>query len=1306
MRDRFYQRAALIASLALGVNMAQPIMRDAHAQEKGDVSKVQKATDSVATNMSGIRKTFSEMKSNDIPAQVNYADPNVKKLLSSLEALDDTLKPYNNGSSSIPVSGKTDKERYQSLNRWLGRDKDAPLTEDSLVMLEQKVMVAAAATSASSTAAAVAGTVPATTTSSPPVTTAVPVKVDRRAEYAQTLENLAVVAEHGSSSFVRTQAQSHIDKINTELDGDARQSKLEKYDKDAQTFLNQNLSKAQEKAAEGTHVAQLSPEERSGSAAAAGEIVSQLEGITSRSSSASQQKKDDANQVINLAIDSWLLGQGPRERMLSYLGKAKDALLSDNDADRKKYVAKAQAVFKAEQDLYRARLTQVVIPVAQASLEAVGTSEDPKIPTRAKLEAEGKKDGTTYYPFKMFDIASNSFRTVKNGHEDVREKFAARLEEAKKLQASPKLSYHVVSDMQEVAVAEDNVLQTIVDLWSFYQNNRAEDGDKSTIWTQYALAISTLMDPNVSPFNNYPKQVQESIARLYLRRELGRVPTDAEIAKAVKEIIPTLMTNTDYRYDEAIQNFYNPASSTFPKSEGEGLSIARLRTFRESLAYRVHGGQKGSSYRKYLTGLQVAIIEDPEFGTQINNESVSEEELHSQERLDFAREILGDAVEVAKKAGIKDDDPMMKMARNWLKKSKGVPQDRIPVVADALYHMSLGLTAIAEAELWYNSKDLRRPLSAEDKKEIQRTITQARKTFYWNFGSTSVDPGWHPNITEELANSAVRMMAPPALANTERSVVGTSFMYYDDPTLSRDFGEYLKVNNKSHYKELFEDHDTSKITESDRLAAAAISESRYIGFLAAVRKQRSFAVSDYEKTDSWSRMAQGQLSYSYGRDTPPPVKFGKFQMEDRGSSKETLTAKPLDIHIVPYSEDPQYTIISNVPYQDEQLAKWGTAYNQVYRLNMMVLASHSTPQLLREIDPNPYIARMDKAATTYGTKSPKAQLVEVNDITLDILDERINQLSERLDGEITLAAGGKYKRKELADSPDPQKRYVQRAIWALRDLRRIREDLVQHKSGDLYERPVNPDQAIAVAEIAIQSLDDSILEQLKPPKPKPVHDLDGVSLFVPSRSIDIQRYTSFGHERRVRFTARQVYVKVNEGPDKGKVYTLEQFERAQATAKKASSYDVNLTYYWFAYQYLGRKDNNGQEILYLRNPNFDKDSKDESKRNEYAGVLIRGATYTDGTKAGDVVVRVRRNMSSDPSEHEWIPMYQDGRGRIRKEDVLYQVQAGTRKPIRNDQLNRNLRDVAIQSTVNKANVPENGDAYPALVVYPHGVTQK
>lgn len=1283
---RFVNRAALVAGLMIGVTMAQPRMKDAHAQENRDVTKVQKATKSVAIIISEIRTAFSEMSSNGIsPVQISISDPKIKSLVKSLEELDNSLKPFNNGSSVIPISGKNDLEKVQSLNVWLKRSKDAAIDESALTELEQKVMLASASISAVSTAVAVIPTpaVPSTTQTTPSVLTATPARVDRRAEFAQTLENLGVIAEHGRTDQVKRTAKSHIDKINKDLENDGKN--LDKLNKDAQAFIKTELGKAQEKAASGTHVVSLSREEKSNSAEMVTDIVNSLKPITAPSSTASAEKKDQANQIINLAIDSWLLGSDPRGRMLEALKKAKEALLSDAESDRKNQFDGAKIIFTKEQELYRARLTKVIIPVAQASVEALGSSENPSLPTRAQLVEEGKKDGINYYPYLI------SGKSVPNGQEDLFKKFDSRLKEVKSLESKDKLSYYLISDLQDVVVTEDNVLQTIVDLWSFYKTNRVEEGTKSTIYISYALAISTLLDPNTDIFSQYPKQVQESIARLYLRRELGRIPNNSEIALALKEIIPSLMTQSDYKYDEVIQNFYNPVSNTFPKATGDGYSIAMLRVFRESLEYRVHDNESGNTYQKYLSGRKTVITEDPITGVQVTNDSLSNEELTSSKRLEFAQSILQDAIKIAEKNGIKDDDNLLKQAKMWLDYSKNIPPDKIPVVSDTLYHISLGLTSIAEAELWVKSS-LGRPLTKDQKQQVLLTINQARRTYYWNFGSTKIESGWHSNISEEIANSAIRFMVPKALENLERSVVGTSFMYYDNPALLPGAPP------------VFANKDPKSFTETERLETAATSEARLIGLLQKTRDSVDFAVSEYESTERNARRSELLISYLYNRDPESPVSVEGFPILDRGSKKETLTDRPLDIHIVPYSAD--LPALSNQLYEDRHLKSWGAIYNQIRRLHIMRLATNKTPPLLRELDPNPYIERMNKASRTYATLSPEKQLLESNQIILDIVDARINQLSERLDGEITLANGEKYKRKELAESPQPGKRYVQRAIWALRDLRQIREDLVKNKKGDLYERPINPDQAIAIAEIAIQSLDDNVLKDVSPPISAPKQDLDHVSFFVPEKSIDIQRYTSFGHERRVRFTARDVSVRVIDGPQKGKVYTLEQFERAQAKAEKVTTYDINLTYYWFAYQYLGRNDTQGNEILYLRNPNYDQSSKEESKRNEYIGMIIRGATYTDGTKANDVVVRVRRNTSSDPSEHEWIPMYQDSRGRIRKEDVLFRVSENTRNPIRDDLLNKHLRNVAIQSTVNKSNVPENGDAYPALIIYPHSTEKK
>lgn len=1284
---RFFTRAAMIAGLALGGNLAQPAVRTAQAQEsKGNIKQVQQLLEEVAKYLKAIMDDIDSMKASGMsPASVTYSDPNVKKLLSALERLNTALKPFN---GNVPVSGTTDKKKFESVNIWLGRPKEAPIDSDAMKKLEMEVMLAGASISSSAIAAGVAGTPPVVSTSAipsrtiaePSRTEVVPARVDYYPEYEQVIENLQIVADHGRNQTVRTSAKAHLDKINAELakGPEADSARLQKFGTEAQKLLDQksdgktNLQKAQERrsqGAESSSFTQFQPE--TAGAQEAGDIVSSLTPLIQGSSA--PNKKDKANHAINLVGDSWLLGEVPRVQMLEHLKKARDAILADDFTTADTHMKKAEAVFAKEQKLIRDRLTQVVVPLARSALDVIGTEANPKLPTGAELRAEERADKTKYYDVPIMDGDGKVRRHVKTGHEDLKKKMQERFDRVSGLSGSPKLSYYEVESHYRAVTREEAVLRTIVDLWSFYQDNKdSGKGDKVKIWNQYVNAVIAVLDPNIPVFYNYPKSSRESLARIYFRMNMGRTPTQKEIEDTERALGSIISRSHVYRYDDAVHNLYDAISDTIPDIS-PGLKqpaerVATLRTIRTVgfLSYEVYrrGGRSTVSGYDFLT----------------------DAELQSPERLELTKVFLENTIAAS---GLAPDDPLVKHANAWLKRAKGAQGDKIPYYSDAIYYLAMSISSIVEAETWRANPEMRRNLNDAALQEVDATIAQARRVCYWNFGDSRVRTTWHPNLAISIADHAVKILAPRALETTEVAGVGVTLKVYDD--------EVYKLTDGGA-------REPTSAEVSQAIAIAAAAETRYVSFLTQVRSNPNFAVSEYQRTDLTSRRNSQLLHFGVGRTDARPVtarvtSLRSFPAMEGILEKPKLTDRASEIHFVPH--DQAHMEISSLEYEDYSLREWGKLYVEVYRMAIMGAATHSTPKLLQSFNFGPYNDRMLKAAQRYAEGDPKAVLEELNLIYIDMLTEKIEKLAERLEGDITLVSGNTFKRKELVDSPHYNARLVKRAQWALRDLRRIRADLIAHKRGNLFARPVDPDSAIRVAEIAIESLADEHpdggLKPLPDPPVKKPAALDDVAFSVPSTSIDIGRYSSFGNQRRVRFTARDVSVTVVKGKDKGKKMTLEQYQRAQG-------YTVNLTHYWFAYQFLGRRDSNGQEILYLRNPDYDPNSKQEHRRNMYVGQIVRGATYTDGTSAGDVVVRVRRSTSSDARHPEWVPLYQDSQGRIRKEDVLYRLESGTREPIRDDLLNTHLREAAIQTRTNQTNVGENGDAYPTVILYPHSTT--
>ncbi|MBU1682145.1 hypothetical protein KKE38_04985 [Candidatus Micrarchaeota archaeon] len=104
------------------------------------------------------------------------------------------------------------------------------------------------------------------------------------------------------------------------------------------------------------------------------------------------------------------------------------------------------------------------------------------------------------------------------------------------------------------------------------------------------------------------------------------------------------------------------------------------------------------------------------------------------------------------------------------------------------------------------------------------------------------------------------------------------------------------------------------------------------------------------------------------------------------------------------------------------------------------------------------------------------------------------------------------------------------------------------------------------------------------------------------------------------------------------------------------------TYLWLHYQSVG----NDQLLL---NPRYT-----ETSQPRYSGMVMRNVTLTDGT-TGDFVVRVYGNNTRPSQTREFSPIVESD-GRVRAENVLYQLEAGGLVPEINSPFSGNLSQSA------------------------------
>jgi len=1214
---RFLGRALLVGAMATGitgVTMAQTT-REAHAQEsRGNAAATTQAMGVVGDRLTAARSALTEMQSAGVPAQLNYnsvnaaGEPVSHNLLDAISDLAQQLRQAT-GRDVIPITGSTDQARFRSLNGWLGRPQDSALDSDALDLLQRRLMTASGTASSHSASGPVVAVVPTPTAPvavqptapvvAQPTTPVVaqPAAYSLNPEQTQLLENLEAIATSGRNQRIRAQAARLVTRITGEVEreGGPREAQLRRLTTAAQTLVGAELARAQTRAAE-RRASVGSPRAPSPAEAAVDttitEILTNVQEVAS-ATGVTQERADLANSVGNMLGDARLLGEDPMVRMVTLLGEARDALVAGNDALARTKRTEARAIFTAEQTSMRRQLEQIIVPVAQGCLTAIDGSH---LPTRAELTAAEGRDRSAGVRRGGYSRSSNGLR---NGREDIRATMEARMTAARQLLASATagndISYHAFSELLESVTLEERMIGTMIDLWDYGQSHGADTADPSRrvgLYTRYSIAAMTIVDANFSPLGSYTADTRRAMARAYLRLRSGTTPSTAQVTSAMRDLLPALMRSREYRYDDVLHQLYGQISELAPSTTTpEVTRVATLRSLRIAATFE---------YEPYRSGRRFEY--DPSSGLELAVE-LDTTELQSQARLTMATEFLQSVIAAS---GLPADDPMIQAANTRLTAATGTQAADIPALSDALYNMGLALSSIGEAQVFRQTASMRRDVPAADLQHADLLIAQAVESYRWAFSVPTVDSGFHPNMPQSLANEAINILAPVALQATESPSMYVAISAYDNP------GEVGIVPA-----------DLANPTPAERRQAAQRAEERYMRFLVSLRTDTNFGVSTLSGRPSFGAMSLLDPRVLRNRTL---ITLGGHPIYEKNTMRGRTTDTAIDQHVVPLSE-PEAELRNN-SHENLQLAQWGELYQEIYRLTLLH-GNDASPQLLRGIDPAPLLAQMQQMARGYSSATAAQQLQTGNQILIEILDARILELTTRLDGDITLASGNTFQRRDLIRSPAPEALYVTRAVETLERLTAIRAGLHSDRAGGISDGRITPRLAIGMAEIAIESLDDSHIRPLPDPPAPPTISLRA---HVPSDAIEVERLG--GNPRRVRFRATRVMI-AEEG---GSPVSLAEYQRTHG--------EQNLTYYWFHYQDLGRRDSARRPIQYLLNPRYR-----ERGQPRYLGQVMRGVTLADGT-VGDFVVRVRRTGLEPSQGPEWSPVV-DSRGR--PTDVLYAV---------------------------------------------------
>jgi hypothetical protein len=975
------------------------------------------------------------------------------------------------------------------------------------------------------------------------------------------------------------------------------------------------------------------------------------------------------------------------EQMLTLLEAAR------TDASK---VAEARQLFQREQAFYRLILDQGVIPIADGAVARIHGSH---LPTRAELTAAERRDSVRAGTY------SRTSHGKRNGREDLESSMQVRLTQARALSGQTAgIPFRVVADLYQSVTSDERTVNTLVDMWEYARGHGLDgmdQGDRIPLWENYSIAAMTLVDPQFNPYNAYSQQVRTRIVELHLGLTPGTAVSARQRQDAERAVIPALMQSKQYVHDDVLYGVYDQISRRAPLSnEGYVQHVARLRSVRpvfetEYLPYQMGTRRVGAAY--------VPVDQQ------------------SQERLTMARGFLETAVQLARDSGMAADDQLIQAANAWLAATATAPPAaRIPVVSDTLFQMALNLSTIREAELWAANAGMRPTgLAAATVTSARDIVGRARTAFLWNY--SGLDGTYHPNIPRNYAEEAINMLAPRPLAVSEAPAMFASLAAYATPATEVTVA------------------DAANPTSAERRSAAAAAEQRHISLLISLRDEATlFGPSATDRAMSGRSLSGpfGALDFRMGR-IGAVDQLGGFPNMERFAGRRRTTVSPVDQHWVP-GENPGEEAMASVAHEGLDHYRWGQAYAELFR-QTITRGDASTPSLLRMLNNapdswpirtgTPYEAqdralktemqriareyglpadrpllqsltdRMAEISVSYSSRDAAAQQREVNRLFLAVLDVRIAELSNRLGGNVVLADGQPIRVQDLKQStvagtgaqrsPSPGVRYITRAEAALAEAQRVRRDAAGAMDQDLFAGRIDPRIGIAVAEIGIESLTDGTGGHLTD-IPRPTVVTPEISAYVAQDAISIERLS--GDPRRVRFSATRTMIQ----PRTGSAVDLDTYQRQHG--------QQNLTYYWFMYQVLGPTDSSGSPIQYVLNPQYR-----ESGQPRYLGQVMRGATLSDGTR-GDFVVRVRRSGLAASTGPEWVPVVEDN-GRVRAENVLYQVRAGTLEPVRDARLERSMshaegtQHVCFERASPANTVVEYGDTTPVLIVRPSATRQ-
>ncbi|MBU1166036.1 hypothetical protein KKF81_03735 [Candidatus Micrarchaeota archaeon] len=970
-----------------------------------------------------------------------------------------------------------------------------------------------------------------------------------------------------------------------------------------------------------------------------------------------------------LAQDMWLLGEGPRQRMLADLVQAAVLLGAGTDEERSTWLTRvtpgnttippqnsalagqhfrnANQIFTQEQTYYANLLQTFVINprgalvtlIGQAVLDGVLPSDFGGIST-STTDSNGRSITLDYSPTHLQVILQQ------------------RSTEASTLlaESNGRLSFYDVFARRQAAEYDSQVVPLLIATARYANradvapNLQANNGAlQRTYVERYAVALASVLAPDYNIFRVYPVPVRNAMIQEYIRSHPPTPPMSTAAAEtAVRDM---LMTNRQFTLETSRQSLILALCLMAPNAESQAAD--RLTNIITSLEVsRIRYMRYFSSENPNDPRLRAADEPEPYPLRDAEGEPISENVLlndsrnypYHWSRVRTARDLLINALDLARASGISEDSPYITNATQWIAnltaleetiRQANIEIGEIPAAAsdayvrrqailerpdvvsafqrcDEAFEMALSLLASATGQTFATHSPFRQNSASTVPRSVIDMGTMAETLYQWTF-TPGIDPFYHTGLPRHIAERAISALAPPVVGVSDtvaERLISLAFNYPED----------------------------EEITDSQE--AATITARRWVNLILSLRSSSAEGSSLELSTTALPTLLGA------GRELNPVI--GRYAAPTEASPVDTpplLFDFPGILTDVPLSNQ---TTSDGQRYERIELEYWGHLYSQLQRLNALRLDPNAPACLrLSDADYNALRQRVEQLTRDYaelnfsssgGEHSPAQMLENTNAVTFSILDLRIAQITTMLAESAPGALGDAgYTIRDLARSDDPRSQYVRRALAALDVLVGARQRFSNGSGRDHfapdYDALLDPDEAIMLAENIVVYLAHDFSGM---PEPSVlIRGADPVPLgttYELSPMVSMGRGRYLGH--RVTTATAQVTVNVPN-------------QLAQDFMSFCQTHDCDVTFTWIDYHLVGtgapivtdeaRRPTTSEEIIYVVNPAWNQYSMMDEDRNQprYIGRVVRNIRLPDGS-IGDAVIRIEPSPTGTP-DTAWTP---------------------------------------------------------------------